>query len=220
MYKSAPTAARAAFPLRPHWPTADAFRLPHQVTSHNDDQVGFQRVRKLRVQKFVMGTKNEERCKFFTEGPDPSRDLFVFRVSPIAKEEDIKSYLTEGGIAVRALSKRSAAQKLALGGEGVGCQSIVTEGPLAGGSESAEIPTLIRIPSTIFALYLKTLAQVKMGNASMAQDTVDVLQREVYKCRFADYYCCAVFGQDSMRSGLCSRININLEVWMDSVLAG
>jgi tetratricopeptide (TPR) repeat protein len=58
---------------------------------------------------------------------------------------------------------------------------------------------LIRIPSTIFALYLKTLAQVKMGNASGAQDTVDVLQREVYKCRFADYYCCAVFGQDSMR---------------------
>ncbi|ELU11814.1 hypothetical protein CAPTEDRAFT_189988 [Capitella teleta] len=58
---------------------------------------------------------------------------------------------------------------------------------------------LIRIPSTVFALYLKTLAQVKMGNASGAQDTVDVLQREVYKCRFADYYCCAVFGQDSMR---------------------
>ncbi|ELT87296.1 hypothetical protein CAPTEDRAFT_189088 [Capitella teleta] len=56
------------------------------------------------------GTKSGERCKSFTVGPEPSRDLFLFRVSPTAEEEDINNYLSEEGIVVRSLSKMSAAQ--------------------------------------------------------------------------------------------------------------
>ncbi|ELU11142.1 hypothetical protein CAPTEDRAFT_200912 [Capitella teleta] len=41
-FKSAPSAAGEASPPRPHQLTADATHLPHQVTSHNDDQDEFQ----------------------------------------------------------------------------------------------------------------------------------------------------------------------------------
>ncbi|ELT93445.1 hypothetical protein CAPTEDRAFT_211544 [Capitella teleta] len=56
----------------------------------------------------------------------------------------------------------------------------------------------ISIPTTIISLYLKALAQIKMGNVSGAQDTAGVLQDEVYNCSFADY-CCEGFGPDDMK---------------------
>jgi hypothetical protein len=111
--ESASSAARTASPRRPNWPNADASRLPHhQVPLQKDDHDGFQQVqpRKRRIHKFVTGTKSEERCKSFTVGPEPSRDLFLFRVSPTAEKEDINNYLSEEGIVVRSLSKMSAAQ--------------------------------------------------------------------------------------------------------------
>ncbi|ELT90137.1 hypothetical protein CAPTEDRAFT_193661 [Capitella teleta] len=80
--ESASSAARTASPRQPNWPNADASRLPHhQVTLQKDDQDGFQQVqpRKRRIHKFVTGTKSGERCKSFTGGPEPSRDLFLFR---------------------------------------------------------------------------------------------------------------------------------------------
>ncbi|ELU06996.1 hypothetical protein CAPTEDRAFT_214865 [Capitella teleta] len=56
----------------------------------------------------------------------------------------------------------------------------------------------ISIPTTIISLYLKTLAQIKMGNVSGARDTAGVLQDEVYNCNFADYSC-EGFGPDNMK---------------------
>ncbi|ELU09653.1 hypothetical protein CAPTEDRAFT_224250 [Capitella teleta] len=62
----------------------------------------------------------------------------------------------------------------------------------------------IRIPSTIISLYLKCLAQVKMGDVSGAESTVGHLEHEVLTCQFTDYYC-EGYGQDRMEA-LCKSL--------------
>lgn len=59
----------------------------------------------------------------------------------------------------------------------------------------------IRMPAPIIALYLKTLAQMKMGNMLGAKNTANQLQQEVVSTKYENYYVIG-FGLDRMRA-LC-----------------
>ncbi|ELU04247.1 hypothetical protein CAPTEDRAFT_188451 [Capitella teleta] len=62
----------------------------------------------------------------------------------------------------------------------------------------------ICIPCSVISLYLKTLAQVKMGYVSGARDTVGVLEQEVRNCKYADYHC-KCYSQDEIE-GVCKSL--------------
>jgi tetratricopeptide (TPR) repeat protein len=62
----------------------------------------------------------------------------------------------------------------------------------------------IRIPSTIISLYLKSLAQVKMGDVISAETTAEHLEHEVKTCQYGQYYSDG-YGQDRMEA-LCKSL--------------
>ena len=83
----------------------------NQESDENHDSEGYQEVkprRRPRRRVIVTGTRSEGSSKSFTGAPEPSRDLFIYRVSPEANVDDIKEFISTDGVVVRDLIKKSS----------------------------------------------------------------------------------------------------------------
>jgi len=93
--------------MQPHLYRSNSNRSIASVTSHTSAPFEVQRSARRKIQRRgapIVGTGRSDR---FRGAPEPSRELFVFRVEHGYTADDIKKYITDSNIVIRDIEQTS-----------------------------------------------------------------------------------------------------------------